>query len=403
VVSKDHLHKRIENGRQITDEQYIIGEPISVYTKGKSTMVKGRLYKNNKHAQKFIDLLKSGSTRVKASVGGIVPKIVKNLKDGTEKVVSVLWNDLALTVAPVNYTVSPATGVMVKALTSLELVKSMAAGYGTDSSAFNGGRALQKEDIEHSKIYRTYYEEAIAELVDAFSSGDVDTLEDAKEFLDKYGFPDSVSLDIIREIASKHKEFLEVLPMSIKGSLFDGVIENIKKAMNGSGKSGDGDDNHESNHQEIDGGGNEETINAELVIKALADKIEELEGVQEKVLNELESLTEFNKSLGKGMIAIMEHHDTISQTPLPTKGIRSGFDAVLNKGNASGKMIRRHKQFTVDMKNKVTDILVKSVAAGELDIFDSGKIETQINKSIMNPAFQLDQEYQEFLAKKLSA
>jgi hypothetical protein len=64
---------------------------------------------------------------------------------------------------------------------------------------------------------------------------------------------------------------------------------------------------------------------------------------------------------------------------------------------------RRHKQFTTETKNKATEILTKAVAAGELDMWDSMKIETQINKSLLDPSFQLDQKYQEFLAQKFSA
>jgi hypothetical protein len=409
VVSKDHLHKRIENCRQVTDEQYVIGEPVSVYTEGKSTRVKGRLYKNNKHAQKFIDLLRAGSTRVKASVGGIVPKVVKNLKEGTEKVVSVLWNDLALTIAPVNYTVSPAMGVMVKSLTSLEFVKSLSAGYGTDSSRFTGGRALQKEEVGNAR-----YEEAILDLVHAFSNGVVKTVEDAKDFLKKYRFSTGVSLDIIREIASKHKEFVEVLPMTRKsGGLFSDIIENIRKSIGGGSmpsrsKKADKEP-EEPEEPEENGDGEEEFIDAEEVIKALTDQVEEIGAGQERILKALENITsqfaqdaEFKKSMGEGMIALMENYQAIAKTPIPRKSIGPLEAMSIAKGNASGEKIKRHKQFNVEMKNKVTDILTKAVASGELDILKSGKIETQINKSLVDPSFQLDQEYQEFLFKKLS-
>jgi hypothetical protein len=97
VVSKDHLHQKLRDGRVVFDESYVIGEPVAVYTEGNSTRVRGKLYKSNENAKGFIDLLRAGSSRVKASVGGILPKVVKNIKDGTSKVVSVLWNDLALT------------------------------------------------------------------------------------------------------------------------------------------------------------------------------------------------------------------------------------------------------------------------------------------------------------------
>jgi uncharacterized protein (DUF2344 family) len=422
VVSKDHLHKRIEKGQQITDEQYVIGEPVSVYTNGKSTRVKGRLYKRNKHAQKFIELLRAGSTRIKASVGGIIPKVVKNLKDGTEKVISVLWNDLALTIAPVNYTVSPASGIMVKSLTSLEFVKSLTIGYETDSSKFTGGRALQKEDVEHSTVDASNpdYEGAIAGLVIALSAGEVKNLEEAKGFLKDFGISTAVSLDVIREIASKHKEFAEVLPMAKKsgsgGNLFAGLIENIRKSMGGGAmrKGGKGDDDDPEN-QDVGGDDDgeeeeeEELIDAEEVIKALTDKVEELEEGQEKILKALESLTEnsaqdaeFRKSIGEGMIALMENYGEIAKQPLPRRGI-GGLDALgLKKGNADGgQAAAKHRQFTVQDRDELIPILTKAVKEEELDIHECGRLETQINKSIRDPNFQIDQKFVSFLKGKL--
>jgi hypothetical protein len=146
VIDKDHLSsEQRPDGKWRRNESFVIGEPVAVYTDGKSTRVKGRLYKSNEYAREFIRLLRDGSTRVKASVGGLIPKVLGN------KVVSVLWNNLALTTAPVNPTVGPAVALS-KSLSSAEFVKTLQAGYGTDSAEFTGGRALQKEDVEHEKI-----------------------------------------------------------------------------------------------------------------------------------------------------------------------------------------------------------------------------------------------------------
>ena len=62
-----------------------------------------------------------------------------------------------------------------------------------------------------------------------------------------------------------------------------------------------------------------------------------------------------------------------------------------------------HRQFSAAMQEKVKPILLKSVAAGELDAFECGKIETQINRSIQNPFFQIDRKYADFLNRKLKA
>lgn len=83
VISYDHLHKRkIENGEIISDPSMIIGEPVEVKfdTKTKSTVVTGKLYATNEKAKELIKMLKAGSTRIRASVGGIFPEVVKNIK-----------------------------------------------------------------------------------------------------------------------------------------------------------------------------------------------------------------------------------------------------------------------------------------------------------------------------------
>ena len=62
-----------------------------------------------------------------------------------------------------------------------------------------------------------------------------------------------------------------------------------------------------------------------------------------------------------------------------------------------------HRQFDHAMLETVKPILLKSVAAGELDIVECGKLETAINRSIQNPFFQIDRKYLDFLNKKLKS
>lgn len=146
VISDDHQHKvRNPDGSVESHKEKVIGEPISVRKEGKSTFVKGILYKGVEAAKPYIDLLKNGSKLVKASIGGIMPTIRKE-KDGTETVTRFMWNDLALTLSPVNWTVGSAR--FAKSIAMVDFCKSLEAGYGTDAANFEGGRALQKEDIE---------------------------------------------------------------------------------------------------------------------------------------------------------------------------------------------------------------------------------------------------------------
>ena len=146
VISDDHQHKtRNPDGSIESHKDKIIGEPISVRKSGKSTFVKLCLYKGVEAAKPYINLLKNGSKLVKASIGGIMPTIRKE-KDGTETVTRFMWNDLALTTSPVNWTVGSAR--FAKSIGMVDFCKSLEAGSGTDASLFEGGRSLQKEDIE---------------------------------------------------------------------------------------------------------------------------------------------------------------------------------------------------------------------------------------------------------------
>ena len=146
VISDDHQHKvRNPDGTVESHKEKIIGEPISVRTDGKSTFVKGILYKGVAAAKDYINLLKNHSSRVKASIGGIMPTIRKE-KDGSETVTGFMWNDLALTTSPVNWTVGSAR--FAKSVSMVDFCKSLEAGSGVDAADFEGGRSLQKEDIE---------------------------------------------------------------------------------------------------------------------------------------------------------------------------------------------------------------------------------------------------------------
>jgi hypothetical protein len=411
VISKDHLHKKIENGKWVNDEEFVIGEPVKVYVDGKSTRVKGKLYRKNKHAKKFIELLESGSSRVKASVAGILPKVVKNLKDNTEKVVSFLWNDLALTIAPVNYTVQPATGILAKSLSSYDFVKALTVGYGTDSSGYTGGRALQKEDIGSADVIQDDYEEAISKLITAISKGQVNTLEEAQEYLGGLGITSLISLDVIRELIKNSQEIGEVLPMAKKGSLFESIIGNIRKSMSGGGISKgnaqetelEPDENREGDEE----GGEEELVEASEVIKALTDQVEALAQGQEELTKAIQELVEMNKndadfkkSIGEGLIALMENTDKIAASPAPRRGATSLNEAGIQKGNLGGAL-RRHRQLTKNDRDELTPIITKAVENNELTYIDAGKLETQINKSISDPNFQIEPRLLAFLEKKM--
>jgi hypothetical protein len=167
VVSKDHYHKdKDEYGNTIFREEYVIGEPLEVVKEPDKTVVRLELYKDNPYAQEFAKLLESNSSRVKASVGGTV--LEKEDGEDGEDIKTVLWDDLALTIAPVNPTLSGAT-LLRKSLGSGEFVKALSAGCGTDAAQFEGGRALQGGDDE----------KAIVKLMEQVKKGAIANYDDA--------------------------------------------------------------------------------------------------------------------------------------------------------------------------------------------------------------------------------
>ncbi|GAB6393297.1 MAG: hypothetical protein MdMp014T_2670 [Treponematales bacterium] len=207
VISYDHLHKRRDkDGQVVSDPAMVIGEPIEVKTDGTKTIVVGKLYKNNNIARDIIQKLKDGSTRIKASVGGIFPKVIKDAKRGIEKIVQVLWNDLALTVSPVNSTVSPAFAKSY--LEPFELVKALSAGNGTDHAEFAGGRALVKEDVEtHTRDVvpeggDADIQDRIRSFVTALFAGEVRGREEAVRYLEEQGMESEKARALVREILS---------------------------------------------------------------------------------------------------------------------------------------------------------------------------------------------------------
>jgi hypothetical protein len=421
VVSKDHLHQRAQRGGNILfDESYVIGEPKKVYVEDGKVRVQGCLYKSNEYAQEFAKLLNDNSTRVKASVGGLFPKVVKHKENGVEvdNVVSVLWNDLALTIAPVNPTVGPA--VLVKSLSSFEFVKSLSAGYGADAVAFSGGRALQKEDVGHEKVNLHLNDEAAIEsLVGAIADGDVEDMEEAEEFLNGYGISKAVAREMIRGIVENSNEFMEVLPMA-KGSLWDEVAGRLKKAL---GKPDDGVDPDQleqepegSNNDDDDGDDKKEPEDATPVLKALAEHVANLEEANEVITKSLAALAEQNaqnvaiqKSIGEGMLALMEGQKQFAASPEPRRSAVSALDAMLKGGfggsamPGSGGGARRHQQFTHADLDDAKDILINAVAGKKMSVLDATLCEQQINKSILNPVFQIDERFVKILREGAKA
>jgi len=416
VVSKDHKHRTFhKDGTFDIHEEFVIGEPIDVFTKGTSTLIKGKLYPKNEHAQKFIELLDQGSTRVKASVGGLVPRVKKVLENGRKvgTIVSVLWDDVALTIQPVNPTVEPAVS-LAKSLSSFEFVKTLSAGYGTDSATFTGGRALQKEDVGNEKINLTVNDKVIAALVGAMADGDITDMDDAVSFLADYGISSEDARDVAQAVLKKSNLFMEVFPMA-KGSLWDQIKSNLKKSISGTKP----EDDEEPDTTDGSGSSNDDDDDdyedAGPVVKALSEKVGELQTTietmakaQVAMLEQLEKSAVMQKSLGEGILAIMDRTEEVLASPSPRKGAVTQLEAAMAKamgggtaaGGTQGGGLRPFTPATID---KAKDILTKAVSDGEIDVITCGKWETQMNKSVGKAAFPFTDDFTAFMHKKLSA
>ena len=418
VISKDHKHRTFnEDGTYDIHEEFVIGEPISVSTDGLRTMVKGKLYPKNEHAKKLIDLFEQGSTRIKASVGGLVPRIKKTIENGKKigEVVSVLWDDLALTITPVNHTVEPAVS-MAKSLSSLEFVKALSVGYGTDSAAFTGGRALQKEEAEDEQIPIAVNEGAVIALVGAINDGDVTDEDEAESFLSGYGIQKSDAGDIFRAVCNKSNQFLEVIMADEKkAGLWDGIKEALRKSTASKPKDDDDPADTSADDPTKDDDDDAEYEDATAVVKALSEKIASLEetvGVMAKAQTTmLERMAEsevLQKSIGQGIIAVMDRTDEVLASPAPRKGAVTQLEATMAKalggGDPAGGAVAGGglKPFTEKTLNMTKDILIKAVSDGEIDIHTCGKYETQMNKSVGKASFAFSDDFVAFMKKHVS-
>ena len=130
--------------------------------------------------------------------------VVADEVTGAEKVIHVLWNDLALTATPVNNTVGHAT--FVRSMDSAEFVKALSAGVGTDHSNFEGGRSFIPESVGGNTL-NTLEETTslidknkIKQLMTQLTTGRIGTKEEAEAYLLGQGFNSEQSRLIVREI-----------------------------------------------------------------------------------------------------------------------------------------------------------------------------------------------------------
>ncbi|WP_461246362.1 hypothetical protein [Treponema sp. R6D11] len=408
VISYDHQHKRRgPDGEVISDPTMIIGEPIEVRTEGKKTIVKGKLYHTSDKAQEIINLLKAKSTRIKASVGGIFPKIVKNAKDGIERITSVFWNDLALTPSPVNHTVSPA--YFAKSYNPDEFVKAlMATSDTTDHAQFTGGRAMTPEDVGGKKPIDVT-KIGIKKLVRLMDEGKIDTEEDAVGFLVEQGIDEANARTAVREIIFQGGQ------TTMKGK-FASAVSNILKSLTGKddGKGNNNEDDTEKDDdldldiagldttdeddEGKDVGKSTKVINANELLVNLQ---EDLDGIK-KSLDSVEDIRQSIEDLGDAVTEISKALAIVANAPAPTQSIL-GKSAGQTQGIQKGGRSAVKDRPTLQDFEKAQIVINKAYKAGRIGLHEATRIEGDMQKAVRDPNFNLRAEDYDFLMQEMKA
>lgn len=188
VLSWDHKHK------MLNDPGYIIGEPLDVrFSDDRKTLVKGFLYKSNDIAQKVWKNIKSGTTRLGASIGGGI------LKKSENTIKQVIWDETAITHKPVN----DQTMGNVQIIPFTAFAKALMAGSGVDSSEFFGGRALTHESLQGNLVDLEDPRKLFNVLLSHIRNGEISDYNDMVEFVYSRGYDDVTAVKLINYLSQK--------------------------------------------------------------------------------------------------------------------------------------------------------------------------------------------------------
>jgi len=146
-------------------ENWIIGQPMDVSFVGDTTIVKAQLRRGDSPLAARANKVWEGLTKISppdryyASVGGAVTGREVRLDPLTKSKVPVItgtrWNNLALSLTPVHAGLDPASttpiGTFAKSLDGFVL-KTLTAGYATDSANLTGGAAMRKQSLHGAPV-----------------------------------------------------------------------------------------------------------------------------------------------------------------------------------------------------------------------------------------------------------
>lgn len=164
VVDLDHKSMPAVARRYGIDdpERWIIGQPVDVSFRDDTTFVKAQLRQGDTPLAHRANMVWDGLTKVippdryYASVGGAVlersTRIDPRTRDKVEVITRTRWDNLALSLTPVNADLNPATttpvGVFAKSLGGFVIAKALEASYATDAAGKVGGAAFGAQSLD---------------------------------------------------------------------------------------------------------------------------------------------------------------------------------------------------------------------------------------------------------------
>ncbi|MDR1837620.1 MAG: hypothetical protein LBQ89_08185 [Treponema sp.] len=193
--------------------------------------------------------------------------------------------------------------------------------------------------------------------------------------------------------------------------------EDIKKSLRKStaGKPEDDDEpaDEPADDSTDDDDDEDEYEDATATVKALTEKIVGLEEsievmakAQTAMLEKMKESEILQKSIGQGILAVMDRTEEVLASPSPRKGATTALEvAALKKSLAGGGAEggdgagKRLKPFTKQTFDLAKDILLKAVSDGEISTEICAGYETQINKSIGKAAFPFTDDFVAFMTK----
>jgi hypothetical protein len=159
-----------------------IGRPVEVKADGRSTFVKGEIFRGEGRVAESANMFWDSITKLKPAMRwypSVAGKILdadevfeKGIAGPVRRIKRVRWNNIGFSRTPVNVAVPTVStvpfGVLAKCwgVDGIDMVKALEAGYGTDSAALAGGGALRTQSLDHKvQSYWDFRERMSADLL----------------------------------------------------------------------------------------------------------------------------------------------------------------------------------------------------------------------------------------------